>query len=195
MLPKSFWTFIIGMVVGALAIVAGFYHTYNRSEPVTAPSPVIRTVTATPSPTASPTPTETESPVENDAKYGQALQLPEGLKVTVLHPTPYPKDPSVKMVKKYYKMFTVTVQNTTKTTIPHTEDWMVDSGTGELGNWKSGNGEFTNTEGNGMPGGKLEPGRALTFTVVFGYDENSVPKFSFATCPLDEVCKAYVWGA
>lgn len=194
MLPKSFWTFIIGMIVGALAIVAGFYSTYNSHKTVATPAPVIKTVTVTPSPTA--TPTETETPVEeNDAKYGQALQLPEGLKVTVLHPTPYPKDPSVKMMKKYYKMFTVTVQNTTKTTIPRMEEWMIDSGTGKLGNWEPGNGEFTNTEGNGMPGGKLEPGRALTFTVVFGYDDKSVPKFSFATCPVDEICKAYVWGA
>lgn len=185
--------FVIGLVVVAASVFMGAWWQSELDSQAGTSKPTVIRVTETvsvPSPTAEPT----EAPVPSDAKYGQALQLSEGLKVTVLNPTVYPKDPPVKMLKKHYKIFTVTVKNTTKTTIPRVQDWMVDSGTDEVGNWKSGNGEFTTTEGSGMPTGHLKSGGVLTFTVVFGYDSAEVPKFSFATCPLDEICRAYVWA-
>lgn len=188
---------LIGALVGfAVTFVVGTAVLRNVDDNLSEAPVATKTiqVTQTPSPISTPSETPTEDPFKADAKYGQTLQLPEGLKVTVLHPTPYPKDPSVKMLKKSYMMFTVTVKNTTKTAFPRTEDWFIDSGTGKLGNWMPGNSEYTATEGNGLPSGRLGAGAALTFTVVFGYDDTELPKFSFATCPVDEICRAYVWA-
>jgi hypothetical protein len=165
--------------VGTLIINATEQDSDNRSA---SPTP-----TVTKTVTVSPTPSVTESPVEkekSDAKYGQTLQLSEGLQVTVYSPKDYPKDPNVKMVHKYYKLFSVKVKNTTKTTIPRVEEWFVESPGGEL----------TNTEGNGMPGGQLAAGETLTFTVVFGYDDDVPTYFSFMTTPMYEISRAYVWS-
>lgn len=173
---------ILGSAVVTFFVSAYILGTYSQKDNSTPSSTVTTTVTATPSPTPTETPVE-ETP-KSDAKYDETLQLSEGLQVTVSAPKAYPKDPAVRMIHSNYKLFTVKVKNTSRTTIPDVSEWFVESE----------DGEYTATEGTGTPKGKLAPGASLTYVVVFGYDTAESPVFSFMSTPMWEVSKAYTWA-
>lgn len=174
-------SFVMSLVLCVTVLVPFLKKHDPEYQKATAPVPTV-TVTHT----VTPTPSTTESPVEKtpeESSFGDTFQYPEGLLVTVSLPRPYPKDPTIKMKRKYYELFVVKVKNTTNETLPRVEDWFVGSDAGEL----------TKAEGTGTPGGQLAPGKTLTFTVVFGYDSRDFD-VSFASCPLWEVCEPHSWS-
>lgn len=186
-MKKQIALIVVSFVVSMVLCVTVLIPFLKKHDPVyqaaSTPAPT-KTVTVTPPPaTASATPTETKDPT--NAKYGQAYAYPNGLKVTVSQPKSYPKDPSVSMKRKYYKLFKVTVKNTASTTFPRTGDMYVEV--------DGGAGDYQATEGNGVPETSIKPGQTLTFTVVYGVDTNH-PVFGLAMSPLWEVDPVITWG-
>ena len=181
-------SFIITIVL-CVAFLIPYLKKHDQTyQKASAPVPTVTvTKTVTPKPVVKPTPTAPKSPVDEFGKpflkYGQTYQFAEGIKVTVLGYKTYPKDPTITMGHKYYKLFTIKVKATSKQY--HIEEFFMDSA----------GGEFTETEGNGQPGGQLDAGKTLTITMVFGYDTNDSKSLTFARCP-DTVylCAPRTWA-
>jgi hypothetical protein len=170
------------LLVTALPLI--FVVACGPVEKASTPSPTT-TVTVTSTPTQTPSATPIEDP--HSAKYGQAVQYDEGLKVTADKPKVYPKDPTVKMSYKYYWLFNVTLKNITK--YQYTK-------LNELYGEVNGNeGDFTQTEGTGYPDGTLPAGEITTFAVVYGTNTPGVPEFSLAMTPMWEISQAVTWRA
>ena len=166
---KALLAFVVAFVA-TFCVVTLVTNTSHQEDKKSAPTPSVVTT----SPTPTPSPTASKSPVEEKVllNYGQTYQYNDGLRVTVSKPKDYPKDPTVKMSKKYYKYFSVTVKNTVRKSY-ETNYFDVNSVAGDS------YGEYTATEGNGFPTAPLAKGESLTFTVAFGYDSNEPPVVSF----------------
>lgn len=166
---KALIAFAVAFVVTfcVITLITNSGHDEKKTVPTTS-------VSVIPSPTPTPTPTASKSPVEEQTllNYGQTYQYNDGLRVTVSAPKDYPKDPTVKMSKKYYKYYTVTVKNTVRKSY-ETNYFDVNSTAGDS------YGEYTATEGNGFPTAPLAKGESLTFVVAFGYDSDESPRVSF----------------
>jgi len=187
MTDRAFILAVMFILIPSVTAIAFLTYYDPDGAKVEKPQPTVVTTTVT----AAPTPTET--PVEDKVSpYGTTLSVGP-FYVTAFKPVEIPQSVDVSAAFSHYKAFIVKVENGSNRTIPNIRDWWVDSGV-DVGAWKTGDGKFIHVKGYGMPEGKLAPQGVLTFKVVFGYNYSDTPRFSFAECPLDEICDTAVWA-